>query len=156
MPEIFRAVLSAVLVTAAAIWLGGFVALAVVARVARRTVNPAQRVAFFRTLGRMYVWVGGPALLVGLASGAGLLYDRPWDSARTAAAATAASLLVVTVVGVVQARQMTRLRRHTLRHPDDTVLAGRVRRAARTAGVLRALIGLFSLALVILGVAIAN
>ena len=46
---------------AASIWIGGFVAIGVVAKVARAQLEPAQRVAFFRHLGRTYLRVGGAA-----------------------------------------------------------------------------------------------
>lgn len=44
------AVLAGVLVFAGAVWTGGLVAIFVVARVARRTLGAAERVAFFRAL----------------------------------------------------------------------------------------------------------
>lgn len=156
MPEGARSALAAVLVLATAVWVGGFVTLAVVARVARRTVGPAERVALFRRLGRIYLWLGGTALALALASGAGLLYDHRWDGVLTAAATVAAGLVAATVVGVAQAQQMTRLRRGAVQRSDDAALAGRVRRGARTAGILRALIGALSIALLALGVVLAT
>lgn len=155
MPEAARVALGGVLVLAAAVWVGGFAALVVVAGVARQTVGPAERVAFFRGLGRTYGMVAGLALVLALASGAGLLYGHPRDGLLTATAIVAAGLVAATVVGVAQARRMTRLRREAVRHPGDVVLADRVRRGARTAGVLRALIGVLSVVLLALGVVLA-
>ena len=100
--------------------------------------------------------VGLLALAMALTTGAVLVYGRPWDSALTAAAVAAGSLVGVTATGIVQARRMTRLRRRALHHPDDMGLAGRVRRGARVAGALRALIGVISLALVALGAVLAT
>jgi putative copper export protein len=54
---------------AASVWVGGFVAVAVVARVAKRELDPAARVAFFRSLGRDYGKVGGSALAVATLTG---------------------------------------------------------------------------------------
>lgn len=155
MPDAVRATLGVVLVLAAAVWVGGLVTLVVVTRVARRTVGPAERVAFFRQLGRVYLIVGGLALALALASGAGLLLGRPWNGLLIATAAGAAALVATTVVGVIQARQMTRLRASAVQRPDDAVIAARVHRGAYVAGVLRALIGVLSLALLALGVVLA-
>ena len=51
--------LTAVLLLATAVWIGGLVAIFVVARVAHATLGPAERVAFFRGLGRAYGLAGG-------------------------------------------------------------------------------------------------
>lgn len=150
-----EAALSVLLVLAAAVWVGGYLAIAVVARVATRTLESAARVSFFRGLGRAYLLVGGPALIVALASGAVLLAGRPWDGGLTAVAALAAGLVLTTVTGIIQARHMTRLRRRALHQPDAELLT-RIHHGARRAGLLRALIGVLSLALLILGVLLAT
>jgi len=59
-------------------------------------------------------------------------------------------------VGVVQARRMTRLRRASLAASEDAALASGVRRGARAATLLRASIGLLSLALIALGALLAT
>lgn len=150
-----RAALAGVLILATAVWIGGFVAIVVVARAARRALGPAERVAFFRALGRTYGVVGTGALVVALGTGASLVYGRPWDGALVAAVVVAAALVATLAAGVVQARRMTRLRRDALRHPGDAPLAARVRRRARAAAALRAMIGGLSLALLALGVLLA-
>jgi uncharacterized membrane protein len=139
---------------AASIWVGGLVAIVVVARAASATLEPAQRVAFFRALGRSYGVVGSVALLVALATGALLLRDHPWDGLLIATAVAAAALLVPTAVGIAQARAMTRLRRRALAEPSEAIDA-RVRRGAALAGALRGAIALFTLVLVVLGAALA-
>lgn len=144
--------LAGFLILAAAVWLGGLVAIFVVARVARHTLQPAERVRFFRGLGRAYGPVGGVALVTSLGSGAALLTGRPWSGTLTATAIVAVCLLAVTGTGVAQARRMTRLRQAALASPGDAVLAGRVRREALGAAVSRAAIAALSLALVALGV----
>jgi len=156
MPDAVRTTLAALLALAGSVWVGGFVALVVVARVATQTLGPAERVAFFRRLGRVYGVVGNVALVVALATGAAVAYDRPWDGTLVAATVVAVGVVVATAVGIVQARRMTRLRRAALQHPGDTALVGRIRRGARDAGMLRGLIGLLSIALLVLGVVLAS
>jgi hypothetical protein len=146
------AALTGVLVTAAAVWVGGLVAIAVVARVASRTLEPAARVSFFRGLGRSYGVVGTGALAVAYGTGASLVYDRSWDGQMIATAVVATSLVVVTGTGIAQARRMSRLRGLALDRHNDRELVDRVRRGAGRAGALRALIALLSFALLALGV----
>lgn len=138
---------------AASIWVGGLVAIFVVARAATATLEPAQRVAFFRTLGRSYGIVGGVALLVALLSGAIMLGGHPWDGLLVAAVVVAVALLAATAAGMTQARAMTRLRRRALESPG---LEERVRREARVAAALRGTIALLTLALLVLGAALAG
>lgn len=156
MTDTTKAVLLGVFTLASCIWVGGYVAIAVVARAAARTLEPTARVAFFRALGRSYLLVGGPALVVALGTGAGLLSGHRWDGTLIATVVVAAALLVALAVGVVQARRMTRVRRASLAAPDDTALAAGVRRGARAATLLRASIGLLSLALIALGSLLAT
>jgi uncharacterized membrane protein len=141
---------------AVSIWVGGFVAIGVASSIARRQLGPAERVAFFRALGRRYGVVGGAALAVALATGAALLADRGWDGGAWAATAIAVALLAVTAAGVSQARGMTRLRGRMVQEPGDAALAAAVERGARRALVLRAAIGLLTLALLAAGSAIAS
>jgi len=146
------AVLSGVLILATSVWVGGLVVIAVVSRVATRTLDPGARVAFFRALGRTYGVVGTLALALGYGAGAALVYDRPWDGLLSATATVAAALVATTAFGVGQARRMSRLRRAALDQPTDDVLARAVDRGAGRAGTLRGLIALLSLALLGLGV----
>ena len=155
LPQPAEASLTAVLVLATAIWVGGLVAIFVVARVAHATLGVAERVAFFRGLGRVYGLDGGMALAIALASGAVLASTRHWDGQLIASTALAAGLVAVTVAGVAQARRMTRLRQDALRDPGRLEPAAQVRRSARRATVLRAAIAALSLALLTLGSVIA-
>lgn len=141
---------------ASAIWVGGLVAIAVVAQVARRTLDPSTRVAFFRRLGRAYGLVGGASLAVALGTGAALL-PRPLGSGRNEAAiALAAALVVATIAGVRQARSITRLRVDALSRLRTPEMNERVRRATLRATVLRASIGSLTLALLALAAVIAT
>lgn len=156
MSPTITAALSGILILATSVWLGGLVAIAVVARVATRTLDPSARVAFFRALGRTYGVVGSLALALAYGAGAALLLDRPGDALLTATATVAATLVATTVFGVVQARRMSRLRRTALDQPTNEVLTHAVHRGAGRAGTLRGLIALLSLALLWLGVLLAR
>lgn len=156
MSDTTHAVLLGVLTLASCIWVGGYVAIAVVARAASRTLDAAHRVAFFRALGRSYLLVGTPALLVAIGSGAGLASEHAWDGMLDAVVVVAAALMLVLSVGVAQARRMTRLRAAALADPSDAELPRRVRQGARAAAVLRAAIGLLSLTLIALGSLLAT
>ncbi|OFE18438.1 hypothetical protein BA895_12540 [Humibacillus sp. DSM 29435] len=151
-----QALLVSVLVLATSVWVGGYVAIVVVARTATATLEPAARVRFFRSLGRRYLWVGGPALLVALATGAVLLRSHEWDLLLIATAAAAVALLLLLALAVGQARRMTRLRRRSVDDPANTRLTRQVTGAARGAAALRGVLGLFTVALVVLGACLAT
>jgi uncharacterized membrane protein len=148
--------LAFVVLLAASIWIGGFVTLVVVARIARRHLEPADRVEFFRALGRSWGVVSGGALLVVLAGGVVLLNDHGWDGTAVAAMVLAGCVVLATAAGVVQARGITRLRRRAVGDPGDQTMRHRVRRGARRAAVLRAAIGVLSLATLYLAAVIAT
>ena len=153
-PVAANAVLVAVHLLAASTWVGGFVAITVVGQVARRTLEQPARIAFFRSLGRAYGILGGAALLIALGTGFALLPDRS-SGTGIAAVVLAAALLAATAAGVRQARRMTRLRRYALEHRDEPGLRQRLRRAARSAALLRSAIGLLTLALVLVAAVVA-
>jgi hypothetical protein len=146
--------LVAVELVAASIWVGGLVAIFVVARAAGATLGTEPRIDFFRALGRTYGVVGGLALLVAIGCGAALLVGHPWEWRLVLAAVLASILLLVTAAGMWQARRMTRLRRRAL--TGTASLQERVRRGALAATVLRGAIGLITLALVVLAAALAS
>jgi hypothetical protein len=153
MPPLAASVpLVAVSAVASAVWIGGLVAIFIVARVASATLDQEQRISFFRALGRTYGIVGGVALLVALAGGAVLLDGHPWDVLLTATAIVAGALVAATIAGIVQARAMTRLRRRAISGP--TLLREQVRRGAIIAATLRGVIALLTLTLVVLGSAL--
>jgi hypothetical protein len=143
-----RPILTFVALLAISIWVGGFVTIGVVARVARRQLDPGVRVAFFRDLGRVYGLLGTGALAVAIACGAAMLDEHGWDGTALAAVLLTAALVVATCAGMLQARAMTRMRERAGREPGDELLAGRVQRGARLAVALRATIGLLTLAVV--------
>jgi hypothetical protein len=134
----------------ASVWVGGFVAIAVVAQIAGRQLDAQARVPFFRALGRAYGIVGGCALLAALAAGGVLLTEHPWDRTAAASVVVAVALLLATGSGVAQARGMTRLRHRALAEADDAALMAQVSRGARLAAALRATIGVLSVLLLAL------
>lgn len=150
-----EAIVLAVFAAAASIWVGGYVAIMVVARSASQVLDSATRVAFFRSLGRLYFWVGAPALVVAVATGGVLARDLTDEGLFWVIVVIVAVLLASFAVAVIQARRMTRLRRSLVSAPDDESLRARVSRGARAAGILRAVLGLLSLAVVILGAFLA-
>ena len=150
------AALTGVLIFACAVWLGGLVAIAVVARVATATLDAKARVAFFRRLGRTYGILGTSALAVCYGTGAALVYGRTWDGALIATTVVATGLAISLAVGVTQARRMTRLRREALERPSDEDMASQVRKGAIRAGALRGVIVLLSLALLSLGTVLGS
>ncbi len=141
----------ALLVVTTSIWLGGYVAMAVVARASAKSLEPAVRVAFFRALGRAYLPVGAAALAVGFISGGVLLRQRPVDVLSITAVLIAVLLVVCLGVAVAQARRMTRLRQQIGAAPDDERLQMKASSDGRAATTLRALLGVLSLVLVVLG-----
>lgn len=143
------------LLLSTSVWLGGYVAIALVARTAAKTLEPAQRVAFFRGLGRTYLWVGTGALVVALVSGALLARSHAWDAAMVVTLVVAVLLVGSLAVAVRQARQLTRLRRRALTEADAG-LQQRIGRSQRAAGWLRALLGLLSVILVVMGAVLAS
>lgn len=132
-----------------AIWVGGLVTLVVVSSAARKTLDEPSRVAFFRALGRRYGVVAGSALVVALATG-WLLAGSParWSGWLWAAVALSAALVVATIVGVVQARAITRLRQSALNGPAGEAPGVALRRKVAAARLLRSAIALLTLAVV--------
>lgn len=144
-----HATLVAVELLAASVWVGGLVCIAVVARCAREHLDTATRVAFFRSLGRRYLRVGLGALVVAYAAGALLLGTAHWSDLKSALAAAATALVVVTCTAVLQARSLSRLRLAALAG-DPRLGDAYIARRARRAGALRGLIALLTIGLVVL------
>jgi hypothetical protein len=155
-PAATSPVLVFIALASAAIWAGGLVAIAIVAKIARDQLDPATRVLFFRALGRAYGIVGCSALAVALLSGALLLSQRSWDGTSLAAVLLAGALVLVSAAGIAQARGMTRLRRRAVAAGEDASLAGAVHRGAIRAAGLRGAIAMLSFALLALAAVLAT
>lgn len=154
--HLLHVALLTVLILSTSVWVGGYVAIAVVARTATTALDPIHRVALFRSLGRNYLRVGLTALVIALAASAALLHDHPWDTALIVAVIVAVALILSLAFGVIQARRMTRLRRSALADPADQNTAARLASAAHRTAALRGLIGLLSLVTVVLGSVLAG
>ncbi|MEO8906643.1 MAG: hypothetical protein ABI310_01075 [Microbacteriaceae bacterium] len=152
LPAPVAGVLLGLLIVSSAIWLGGWVALVVVARSTTATLSRPDRVAFFRHFGPRFGVVATVSLMVAYVSGLVLLASAPWTALSTGLVVVAVVILVVLGVGVLQARRMTQLRRAVVAAPEDTSLAARVRRGGQRALALRAGLGVLSLAMVVLAV----
>lgn len=140
-----------VLVLSTSVWVGGYVAIGVIARSTTATMEPAQRVAFFRSLGRSYLRIGTPALAIGLASGAVLARDHVWDAPLIISVVIAALLVTLLAAAVQQARRMTRLRHSALEAGENPATSPALRNGRRSAAMMRAGLGVLSLILVVLG-----
>lgn len=150
-PDAVR-MLSAVLVLGVGVWAGGFMTVPVLSAATRRTLDPAARVELFAAFGRRFAVVMGIAALVVVVAATGLAVAVPHPlTAWTLALALAVPAL--TAIGIVQARRMSALRRSAATGDGDP---GQVRRNAAVALVLRSLIGLLSLALIVLGILLAG
>jgi len=153
-PGVVSAPVVAIGLIGLSVWTGGLVAIFVVARTATATLDRRARVEFFRVLGRRYALVGNTALVVALGCGALLLRSHPWTAAQITAAGVAGGLILVTIVGMLQARAMTRLRRRALE--SDAVGPDALRHGARLAAALRGAIGILTLALIVLAAVLAR
>lgn len=151
MSNLGQGLLVTILVLSTSVWIGGYVAIGVVAHSAAATLDAAHRVAFFRTLGRSYLRVGTPALVIALASGAVAARDQPWNAALITSVVVAALLVILLAVAVQQARRMTRLRQAALQADEDPATVPAIRRGRRSADILRATLGVLSVVLVVLG-----
>jgi hypothetical protein len=147
-----RVVLVAVAMLAASVWVGSLVSLAVVSAAARRTLDARSRVALFRTVGRTYQYVGTGSLLLAIGIGLGLGWPvSELDGGLRSELVLGVVLVLVSVLGMAQAKRMTVARRRALEHSEDAGALVLVRRGARTAAALRGLIATVTLAMVLLG-----
>jgi hypothetical protein len=147
-----RTVLIAIEMLAASIWVGSLVCLALVARVARRELDGASRVALFRGIGRLYGIVGTGALVAAIGIGVALAWPLTQASdAVTVALVLSAILACLTGAAMVQARRMTVRRLRVLAAPGDPAAAHALRRGAAWAGALRGSMAILTLLILVLG-----
>lgn len=155
MPTGVHGLVLTIFVLASSIWVGGYVTIVVVARASTQTMDEGTRVQFFKALGRLYFWVGTPALVVALGTGAALAHDR-WSSGLFIASAILAALLIVLfAIAVAQARRITRLRQRLAEPGAPETLSAQVRGEAARAGMLRGILGLLTIIIVVLGAFLA-
>jgi putative copper export protein len=135
---------------AAAVWGGGVVFLGVAAGVARRTIPDAERIEFFRAIGRRFLYLSGLAAITLLATGASLAHDRmgsldllgTGSDGKTIFAKTvafAAVLVLATVHGLILGPRIRTLRQDALAAPGDEARASRLRSTLIASGITSAL-----------------
>ncbi len=152
-----RTALITIELLASSIWVGSLVCLAVVARATTNALPQASRVQLFRNVGQLYGRLGTACLVVAIGIGFALAGSPGnWGAQLATALALSLLLLAITVAGMMQARRMTKLRTQALEHADDDSWAQRVQRGATQAAALRGLIGLLTLAVVVLGACILS
>lgn len=142
--------LIAIELIAASIWTGSIVCLMVVTSAARASLDSETRVAFFRALGRRYGALGSAALAVSIGVGLAMLWPpQSWGPLQDTVLALAGALVVLTAIGVRQARAMTRLRREAFGKGSERAVSRAVRRGAIVATFLRATMGFVTLAVIV-------
>jgi uncharacterized membrane protein len=145
-------ILAGLLILGGAVWIGGFVSLILFSRSTKKALTTPQRVAVFRDLGRRYLIVAGVAFGLVVIPGGVLLVSRPADGYTLAVLIIFLFLVAVTLVAIRQARYMNRMRRAAVTEPDAADSAA-LQRGTRVASALRASIGVCSLALFVVAVA---
>lgn len=151
LPILVRGVVTVLLLLAGSVWLGGAVNIFVVGRSASATLASPERVAFFSGLGRRWGLIGTVALALALGCGVVLLLAAPWTAVSTWLVVVGAILITVLGLGIVQARQISRMR-HIHADTPDTELAASIARRAPIALALRVMLVLLSALIVVLAV----
>lgn len=146
-----RTLLITIELLAASIWIGSMVCLVLVSDIAKRVLEPSARVQLFRTIGRAYGIGGSASLLLAIVVGL-VLAGTPsnWSTTTTGAVVLSGALVALTAAGMAQARRMTVARRRSIASPEDADASEAVRRGARSAGILRSVMGVCTLAIVVL------
>jgi putative copper export protein len=146
---------------AAAVWTGGLVFLGVAAGVARKTIPDAERIAFFRTLGRRFAILAAASALLMAATGTDMASDRlaSWSAlVDTGYGRILLAKIVLFALAVVEAAvhsallgpRIGRLREALLASPGDPALEKRLRRTAAVSGIVSALMLAQTLAILVL------
>jgi putative copper export protein len=145
----------------AAVWAGGMVMLALAVGAARRTLPAPERIDLFRALGRRFLFAGGIAMLILIATGTDMAGDRldAWSDLTDTdyGERLLAKLGVVAIVigltlfhSLVQGPALSRLRAQALEHPDNEELSRLIRRKAARAGMVSAVNLLATIAVLVL------
>lgn len=158
MPEGVHLLLLALLIIGAGMWIGGMIAVTMLAVISKRAFEPTVRAAFFRRFARTYFPTFGSALVVAAIAGFIMLIDRGYDGIAWAITILVIIILVALAAGVVQARAMTRLRTRAAELGDavDADLARQITRQGRSAAALRGSLGILSAAVFVLAILTAR
>jgi putative copper export protein len=146
---------------AAAVWAGGLVFLGVAAGVARKTIPDEERIAFFRMLGRRFVFIAAASALLLAATGADMASDRlvSWSAlVDTSYGSILLAKIVLFTLALAEAAvhslvlgpRIGALREALQASPQDAALQDRLRRTAAVSGVLSALMLLQTIAILVL------
>src|SRR3954452_12150033 len=128
---------------------------------ARGTVGDRERIALFRRLGRRFLYVGGAAMLILIATGSSMASDRLaslgdlFDTDYGKRLGEKLGLVTVVIVltlfhSLAQGPALSRLRERALERPDDAKLAASIRRKSARAGIVSTLNLLATLAILVL------
>ena len=145
----------------AAVWTGGLVFLGIAAAVARRTILPAERIAFFQVLGRRFAAVAALAAAAIAATGIDMATDQltSWGALLDTGDGRilfakivlfALALAEAAVHSLVLGPRLGKLRQAVLDAPDDGALQGSLRRTAAISGAVSALMLLQTMAILVL------
>jgi len=145
----------------AAVWAGGLVFLGIAATVARRTIPPGERIAFFRALGRRFAVVALVAAAAIAATGIDMATDRlaSWGALLDTGYGRilfakivlfALALVEAAVHSLVLGPRLGRLREELLQTSGDAALEVRLRRTAAISGIVSALMLLQTVAILVL------
>ncbi|MEO7126981.1 MAG: hypothetical protein ABI382_03965 [Nakamurella sp.] len=147
-------ILLALVIIGTGMWIGGMVAVTMLAIISKRALEPAVRAAFFRRFARTYFPTFGAGLVVAAIAGFFMLIARGWDGIAWAITILVIVILIALAFGVVQARAMSRLRTHAAELGSDTDadLTRRIASGARSAALLRGSLGVLSLAVFVLAI----
>lgn len=133
-------------------WVGGFVTVLVVSRSTSVSLEPPQRVRFFRDFGRHYGIVAAVAMAFILIPAAILSYINPLNTAALATLVLSVVIIALSIPAIKQARRIGTLRRDALDHPNDTTKADAVARGVRSGTIMRSILAVCSVGLVVLTV----
>lgn len=143
--------LGTILAIGAGAWVGGLITITIVV-VSSRTTNGADRVILFRAVGRRFaVFFGITAVLVVFP--ALVLASKEPSTLTTSIVLLTFGLLIVTALGILQARRMTSMRTALADGAMNTQTVGR---NAIVAATIRALLVVGYVALLILAVLLAG
>ncbi len=143
--------LAVVLAIASGVWVGGIVTVAIVAASSSTTISAPDRVSLFRLFGRRFAVFMGVAALFVVFPALVLAVVEPIPLTASTLVLSL-GLLLVTAIGTFQARRMSALRAAAVSGDGDPAW---IRRSAAVALVLRSLIGIASLALLVMALLIA-
>lgn len=143
-------VLTTLVVLGVGAWVGGFATVFLVSRSSQAALAAPQRVGLFREFGRRYAAIAATAMALILLPAAILTYIDPSRTAALLLLVVSIVIVAVSIPAIRQARRMGTLRRAALDDPEDAGKAAAVASSARSALILRSVLGAGSVLLVVL------